>query len=196
MKVRTFLAACLGVFGAVGPAHAELIDFSTYAAGTTFNGPLSILGVTFQSSTDRLMIGNFGGGNALCAFDGNGCTGTLSVSFANGANALRFTYSGDDVADSDVLYEGESNVLAFSGRHLTDGDPATAGEVGFNFRNILFMAIGSNDPGGVAFNSFSFTPTVTAGVPEPATWAMMIAGFGLIGAGLRRRAVKVTYQTA
>ena len=27
----------------------------------------------------------------------------------------------------------------------------------------------------------------TAGVPEPATWAMMIAGFGLVGASLRRR---------
>ena len=25
-----------------------------------------------------------------------------------------------------------------------------------------------------------------AGVPEPATWATMIAGFGLIGGGLRR----------
>lgn len=27
-----------------------------------------------------------------------------------------------------------------------------------------------------------------AGVPEPATWAMMLAGFGLLGGGLRRRA--------
>ncbi|HEX7946054.1 MAG TPA: PEPxxWA-CTERM sorting domain-containing protein, partial [Phenylobacterium sp.] len=29
--------------------------------------------------------------------------------------------------------------------------------------------------------------SVTGGVPEPATWAMMIAGFGLAGATLRRR---------
>ena len=29
--------------------------------------------------------------------------------------------------------------------------------------------------------------TVTAGVPEPATWTLMIAGFGLAGAALRRR---------
>jgi hypothetical protein len=27
------------------------------------------------------------------------------------------------------------------------------------------------------------------GVPEPATWAMMILGFGMIGAALRRRRV-------
>jgi hypothetical protein len=28
---------------------------------------------------------------------------------------------------------------------------------------------------------------VTAPVPEPATWAMMIGGFGLLGAAARRR---------
>lgn len=30
-------------------------------------------------------------------------------------------------------------------------------------------------------------------VPEPASWAMFIGGFGLIGAAMRRRAVKVGY---
>jgi hypothetical protein len=45
--------------------------------------------------------------------------------------------------------------------------------------------------GGVAvrsFNNFSYdTIGLTAGVPEPATWALMIGGFGLAGAALRRR---------
>jgi hypothetical protein len=40
-------------------------------------------------------------------------------------------------------------------------------------------------------------PNAVAGVPEPASWAMMIAGFGLVGAGLRnagmrRRVAKVS----
>lgn len=30
-----------------------------------------------------------------------------------------------------------------------------------------------------------------AAVPEPATWAMMIAGFGLVGGGMRRRTAKI-----
>ena len=32
-----------------------------------------------------------------------------------------------------------------------------------------------------------FAEPATGGVPEPATWALMIAGFGLAGASLRRR---------
>ena len=35
--------------------------------------------------------------------------------------------------------------------------------------------------------SITITPAATAPVPEVATWAMMIAGFGLAGAALRRR---------
>ncbi|MBB5684614.1 DVUA0089 family protein [Sphingobium boeckii] len=38
--------------------------------------------------------------------------------------------------------------------------------------------------------------TIGGAVPEPATWAMMIAGFGLVGAGMRRRAPKVTVTYA
>lgn len=35
-----------------------------------------------------------------------------------------------------------------------------------------------------------------AAVPEPATWAMMIAGFGMVGASMRRRKPKVTVSYA
>jgi len=36
-------------------------------------------------------------------------------------------------------------------------------------------------------------PPVTGAVPEPATWAMMILGFGVVGAGMRRRRVRVAF---
>ena len=37
--------------------------------------------------------------------------------------------------------------------------------------------------------------TISAAVPEPATWAMMVGGFGLLGGALRRR-TRATYASA
>lgn len=39
----------------------------------------------------------------------------------------------------------------------------------------------------------SVTPASTGAVPEPASWAMMIAGFGMAGAALRRRRARVAF---
>lgn len=36
-------------------------------------------------------------------------------------------------------------------------------------------------------------PTPAGGVPEPTTWVMMIAGFGLVGGAMRRRSTKVAF---
>ena len=57
----------------------------------------------------------------------------------------------------------------------------------------------SDLPDGLSFGSASGVFLTDAGspgaVPEPASWAMMIAGFGLVGAAMRRRRVpvRVTY---
>ncbi|PZO89834.1 MAG: PEP-CTERM sorting domain-containing protein [Sphingomonas sanxanigenens] len=39
--------------------------------------------------------------------------------------------------------------------------------------------------------SLTFTYTPANAVPEPAVWAMMVGGFGLVGAGLRRRRARI-----
>jgi len=44
---------------------------------------------------------------------------------------------------------------------------------------------GSYGPQGIALVNFSFSQI--SAVPEPATWAMMLLGFGVIGTSLRRR---------
>lgn len=66
-------------------------------------------------------------------------------------------------------------------------------------------AVGGN---GIAYQDFfgarsplvadaAFTLNGTTGaVPEPASWALMIGGFALVGAGLRRRSVTAAFATA
>lgn len=41
--------------------------------------------------------------------------------------------------------------------------------------------------------TINFTPTTVSGVPEPATWATMILGFGMIGGAVRQRRRQVRF---
>ena len=49
--------------------------------------------------------------------------------------------------------------------------------------------------GYVGARNFSYIAPAMAGVPEPASWALMLAGFGLVGTALRRRPSRLA-QTA
>jgi hypothetical protein len=48
-----------------------------------------------------------------------------------------------------------------------------------------YTVVASNGGGGII-------ETLPGGVPEPATWALMISGFGMVGMGLRRRRLQAT----
>lgn len=39
----------------------------------------------------------------------------------------------------------------------------------------------------------NFTPSATAAVPEPATWAMFVGAFGMIGGTMRRRRAQISF---
>jgi hypothetical protein len=57
-----------------------------------------------------------------------------------------------------------------------------------------FLAFGINNLGNYSNDSTGFNFVLTTGaVPEPAAWAMMLAGFGLLGSTMRRRARGVAY---
>ncbi len=78
---------------------------------------------------------------------------------------------------------GDSLVLSI--RHAVNGDV-------FQRRNVFpaggFLKVGMvADPNTRANLYISGTPEAAAAVPEPATWAMLIGGFGMVGAAMRRR---------
>ena len=55
-------------------------------------------------------------------------------------------------------------------------------------QDIRGVSIYNNDGGGVVFDNLRFDVQSFGGaVPEPVTWAMMLLGFGAIGATMRRR---------
>jgi len=68
------------------------------------------------------------------------------------------------------------------------------GDVSFGTQSLLppssYRIAGSNQ--SFALTSGSITD-VTGAVPEPASWAMMIAGFGLVGGAMRRRQIRISY---
>ncbi len=90
-------------------------------------------------------------------------------------------------AGTTVVWEGLDNnpvivTLNTNGRAFFFADT--------NFMQNSFIGGGSNRT--IWGNAFAFTGKVGA-VPEPATWGMMILGFGAMGAAMRRRRTTVSF---
>jgi len=65
---------------------------------------------------------------------------------------------------------------------VSDGGPGIAG---------VFLDLVGSEPAGFAIDNLRFGEQGQVNVPEPATWALMIAGFGLVGTAMRRRRTAV-----
>ena len=63
---------------------------------------------------------------------------------------------------------------------------------GLDFES-LFTQQWANFSGVDVALKVNFGALPAAAVPEPATWAMMIGGFGLVGSALRRRKARTTF---
>ena len=139
-----------------------------------------------QRGTSGLGVNDFVGsestGNgrtlALANLNGNALTHTTQINSSccsniNPYNVLNHT--GGDLGNSSTGDHGLN--LAYS-----LGDLAAGTSVSFTYAYVVGNSLedaGGNTGGGA--------------VPEPATWAMMIAGFGLVGGAMRRRSTKVAF---
>ncbi|MFD1610559.1 PEPxxWA-CTERM sorting domain-containing protein [Sphingomonas tabacisoli] len=79
----------------------------------------------------------------------------------------------------------------------TGGNSDAARSLAQTYLNQITTGAWQPSPTGTLRLLYSATSQsqIIAGVPEPATWAMMIGGFGLVGAAARRRA-RVKYVIA
>lgn len=58
------------------------------------------------------------------------------------------------------------------------------------------LYFGFNDNGSRDADYDDYVIKITSAVPEPATWGLMLVGFGLMGAAMRRRTVRTSVTFA
>jgi hypothetical protein len=136
----------------------------------TSTAPITVNGTTFAAGS-VLLSGTFSGGIL------SGAQGSTSGGFgvSNGSNGtLTFT--------SDFLKFAPTSSLGSSLNFTSGTTPSGQGLSSQAFGTDALESF-SMDAGG----SFSSAPAPIAGVPEPASWAMIILGMGMMGGVLRRR---------
>lgn len=195
-KFATLLAA--GVAAIAAPAHADG-GLTFVITGDPFYDPFAITNTSTAGETvvgfGISLIAPFGfdtvrggfGVHGARAFAPNAAAAAATgytgpAAFADGSTAINFTFSDFGVGESfiwDIDVDGPDEATVFGSDLI--------GSTGYaDFSNGLrgtgvFEAFGSE---GSQFVIRTFTPIPN--VPEPATWAMLVLGFGVAGAALRR----------
>ena len=128
------------------------------------------VGSTFFAAGSNLLSGTFGGASIL----GGGAAGTLGAS-TPGGDTVVFT---SDFLDFGAVTDRDISLS------LAAISPALA-RLNAGAALSGFTATGSGSFSSDGAPALAYPPT--PGVPEPSTWAMTLLGFGLLGAGVRRR---------
>jgi len=177
----------------------------------SFNGAtagLQSLVTTFGGST---VTGSFSGINILTADQFGGAGGTGNYAAVLSGNSSTLTFTGAPVSFVGFFassIDSGSSIQVFSGSSLVYSKamplvPVTAGHFGnpdapFAGQNATqayaFFTLTSSTPiTSIIFTqaagggNFEFDNLTVGNVPEPASWALMMAGFAMVGFSMRRR---------
>jgi len=207
MKFNMFVAgllASVAMVSAPAAADAATIDFSDVGSGdcaglsnptdsqgfrfTDLSGGglyMCNAGVIQNNTTPALIAANVL--SVLGMADVTGAEFSLNSFFAGGRTTDFDASTPNSVTATGLLVEGTtaagtvSQTFSFTGVQFSQFtlDPSFTG-----LTSVRFTALGDGAP---EFLINNLVVNETAGVPEPATWALMLTGFGGAGAVLRRR---------
>lgn len=197
MKKLLVAGAAIAALGVASQAHA--VTWTGYGNDTL--GPALVITI---SSAGVASIAS-GPGSAQGPYDGsddsyigvvNNYGKTINSLSLSSSGAPIFAFDGDGIDTyGAVKVSGNPDTTGYGGPtgYFTNITSFTSGTVNF------FGGVAS---GGTAFFSLEAPPSLstftgpgggvtTGGVPEPATWAMMLVGVGLMGGMLRMQGRKV-----
>lgn len=160
-------------------------------------GPLTLQA---GAANQNLDLGTDNGTHNLIPCGPRGCAdpngygeGAFAVLFAGGTSYFGFQ---EFFADSPNAVTTLDFFNATGGliQRVTVG---TSGTFGFSreggVADIAGVSVFTGDAGGLGYDNLLYDGQAAGGgVPEPASWAMMILGFGLAGAAVRRRRIALT----
>jgi len=211
-KLGLTLAAAAAAFAS--PSYAA-ITIGAVAGNAVYSGPTPTY--DFESpapvsgtgdaivtgSTSPLYaqpLGSTGNYWAIGPFAGSPAEGILDLSSFAQIGTISFIWGSVDAYNVlEVLgLDGVTAIATFDGSDVVlppDGDqvdPAKNPLVTLTFNggdeyNVTGLRLISKGAGGVERNAFEIDNVAIAPVPEPATWAMMMLGFGAVGFAMRRR---------
>ncbi|HEU4968768.1 PEPxxWA-CTERM sorting domain-containing protein [Sphingomonas sp.] len=189
------VAAILAAAGAF-PAQAATNFFTNFDSIAVPDGSYIIVataeGWNKSGPGDGIEIQNHAAGlphseTNLVELDSNN-NSAMSRMIEAGSYTLSFFYSARPNIPSssngiDVLLDGVSifNITGDGGAGTNWMEQTLSFSVGSG-AELTFAATGTSDSLGGYLDDISLAP-----VPEPATWALLIAGFGIVGAAARRR---------
>ncbi len=196
--MKKFILATVAALAMTGSAQAAFVDFNSTPAGALAEGTV-IGGIAFTSDFGTgLNVSNFGAqnvsGNGLAAFsdDANFIKGAI----AGGASFISMVFGNDDaccaaVGDLATLRVFTGATLVGTVNVVLNLDDIANQNISYTgaFDNFSFAYTRAGTPIDLIeiIDNIEYTPGIAAAVPEPATWGMMLVGFGIVGGAMRRR---------
>lgn len=119
-------------------------------------------------------------------------TGSISQQIATGTGLYRLTFAYTNNTDSSGPFSATYSIGGVTGTVTASG--GTAANPNWQTFSVDFVANGATtltfaDTSGVSNQGIFLDAVSVTAVPEPAAWALMIGGFGLVGGAMRRRRI-------